>query len=42
MTMTMPRVLPESRSGRGLARVSMGQNMAKGAEFWRQIAVSLY
>ncbi len=42
MILTMARVLSESCSGRGLAGISIIQNMAKGAVLWRQIPVSLY
>ena len=42
MTMSIARVLPESRPGRGLARVSVDHNTVKCAEFWRQNAVSVY
>jgi hypothetical protein len=37
MTVTMPRVLRESRAGRSLAKVLIGQDRAKNAEFWRQV-----
>ena len=40
MTMTMPRVLCENRSGRSVAKVLMGQDRATNAKFWRQFAVS--
>ena len=42
MTMTMPRVLRESRAGCCLAKVLMGQDRATNARFWRQVAVSRY
>ena len=39
MTMAMPRVLCESRSGLSLAKVLIGQDRAKNAKFWSRFAV---